>query len=196
MTQKPTPPLKAIFGLRNPGPDYEKTRHNAGGWFVEALAETLPNVQWQAFPKLKTQAAKVTLEGQPIWLAMPTTYMNESGQALQAFMKFYKINPNEILVAHDELDLLPGQTKLKYGGGHAGHNGLRDIFRAFGQNKDFLRLRIGIGHPGDKNKVTNFVLKAPGKQEQDAIETSIYEATRHIDKALAGDVEGFMREVH
>ncbi len=196
MTQKPIPKLKAIFGLRNPGPDYEKTRHNAGAWFVEHITATFSGVQWQAYPKLKVEATKVTLEGQDTWLVMPTTYMNESGQALQAFMNFYKISPEEILVAHDELDLLPGQVKLKLGGGHAGHNGLRDIFRAFGQNRDFLRLRVGIGHPGDKKNVTNFVLTPPNKVEQEAIETSVYDATRHLDKILAGDIEGFMRCLH
>ena len=153
-----TKSIQLIVGLGNPGAQYEDTRHNAGFWFVEQLARAYGG-SLQPEKKFFGYAARITIGGQDVRLLTPSTFMNRSGQAVNAIATFYKIPPQAILVAHDELDHPPGIGRLKQGGGHGGHNGLRDIISSLGNNKDFCRLRIGIGHPGNSKAVVNYVLK-------------------------------------
>lgn len=186
--------LKLIVGLGNPGRDYEGTRHNAGFWFVDALADaagaTLRNES-----KFHGEAAKIRLHGEDLWLLKPMTFMNRSGQAVSALARFYKIEPEQILVVHDELDLPPGGAKLKRGGGHAGHNGLRDIISAIG-SKDFLRLRLGIGHPGSAKQVSNYVLSKPGKDDRISIDHAIAEAERILPELIDDQLQKAMNLLH
>ena len=169
--------IKLIVGLANPGAEYAATRHNAGAWFVDLLAERL-RAPLRAEAKFFGYTSRVTLGGADVRLLVPTTFMNLSGKAVAAMASFFRINPDEILVAHDELDLPPGVAKFKLGGGHGGHNGLKDIISKLGNNPNFHRLRIGIGHPGDKNKVVGFVLGKPPVSEQKLIDEAIDEAAR------------------
>jgi PTH1 family peptidyl-tRNA hydrolase len=179
--------IRLIAGLGNPGPDYAATRHNAGFWFVEALADRL-RVTLSPERSYFGMAARANVAGHPVWLLEPTTFMNLSGKSVAALARFFKIEPNEILVAHDELDLMPGQVKLKLGGSHAGHNGLKDIHAQLGSG-DYWRLRIGIGHPGVKSEVINYVLKKPSPEHRVEIEKSIEQALSGIDLLLDGDME-------
>ena len=187
--------IKLIVGLGNPGPQYETTRHNAGAWLVEELAK-----QYQATLKPESKfhglAGRGLIAGQDIRLLIPTTFMNRSGQAIAAVAQFYKVAPEEILVAHDELDLQPGQVRLKQGGGHGGHNGLRDTISQLGNNKNFYRLRIGIGHPGDKKLVTGFVLGKAPASEQNLIDEAIDASCRQIGAIVTGDHAPAMNELH
>jgi len=191
--------LHLIVGLGNPGAEYEKTRHNAGFWFIDLIAaQTSSNLSVDA--KMFGLTGKLNLEAklnptQDKWLLKPTTFMNASGKAVAALANYYKITPAEILVAHDELDLPAGSVKLKFGGGHGGHNGLKDIHAALG-TADYWRLRIGIDHPGDKNEVINYVLKAPTMQENDALQDSIHAAAGVMPFLLAGDFENAMLKLH
>ena len=169
--------IKLIVGLANPGAEYAATRHNAGAWFVDLLAERL-RAPLREEAKFLGYTSRVTLGGEDVRLLVPTTFMNLSGKAVAAMASFFRINPDEILVAHDELDLPPGVAKFKLGGGHGGHNGLKDIISKLGNNPNFHRLRIGIGHPGDKNKVVSFVLGKPPVSEQKLIDEAIDEAAR------------------
>ncbi|EEY5722302.1 aminoacyl-tRNA hydrolase [Escherichia coli] len=169
--------IKLIVGLANPGAEYAATRHNAGAWFVDLLAERL-RASLREEAKFFGYTSRVTLGGEDVRLLVPTTFMNLSGKAVAAMASFFRINPDEILVAHDELDLPPGVAKFKLGGGHGGHNGLKDIISKLGNNPNFHRLRIGIGHPGDKNKVVGFVLGKPPVSEQKLIDEAIDEAAR------------------
>ncbi|HBL8920248.1 TPA: aminoacyl-tRNA hydrolase [Escherichia coli] len=169
--------IKLIVGLANPGAEYAATRHNAGAWFVDLLAERL-RAPLREEAKFFGYISRVTLGGEDVRLLVPTTFMNLSGKAVAAMASFFRINPDEILVAHDELDLPPGVAKFKLGGGHGGHNGLKDIISKLGNNPNFHRLRIGIGHPGDKNKVVGFVLGKPPVSEQKLIDEAIDEAAR------------------
>ncbi|EFF1836205.1 TPA: aminoacyl-tRNA hydrolase [Escherichia coli] len=169
--------IKLIVGLANPGAEYAATRHNAGAWFVDLLAERLRGPLREE-AKFFGYTSRVTLGGEDVRLLVPTTFMNLSGKAVAAMASFFRINPDEILVAHDELDLPPGVAKFKLGGGHGGHNGLKDIISKLGNNPNFHRLRIGIGHPGDKNKVVGFVLGKPPVSEQKLIDEAIDEAAR------------------
>ncbi|HHV3085266.1 TPA: aminoacyl-tRNA hydrolase [Escherichia coli] len=169
--------IKLIVGLANPGAEYAATRHNAGAWFVDLLAERLRALLREE-AKFFGYTSRVTLGGEGVRLLVPTTFMNLSGKAVAAMASFFRINPDEILVAHDELDLPPGVAKFKLGGGHGGHNGLKDIISKLGNNPNFHRLRIGIGHPGDKNKVVGFVLGKPPVSEQKLIDEAIDEAAR------------------
>jgi PTH1 family peptidyl-tRNA hydrolase len=161
--------LRLIVGLGNPGADYSKTRHNAGFWFCERLARELG-------VSLSREARFHGLTGnaraQNLWLLLPQNFMNNSGQSVQALTHFYRIEPAEMLVVHDELDLPPGQMRLKFGGGLGGHNGLKDI-TAHLATQDYWRLRIGIGHPGDRNEVVNYVLKPPRAEERDEIDGAL-----------------------
>lgn len=166
-----TPP-RLIVGLGNPGVEYTETRHNAGFWFCERLADAL-GARFSHESRFHGLVAKAPASG--ALLLMPQTFMNRSGQAVGALARFYRISPAEILVVHDELDIPPGQLRLKFGGGLGGHNGLKDITAHCG-TQDFWRLRIGIGHPGDRNEVINFVLKRPGREEQALIDESIARA--------------------
>lgn len=186
--------IKLIVGLGNPGNQYEQTRHNAGFWFVEEVARQY-NVQFRPETKFLGEAARIQSNGQDFWLLKPSTFMNRSGQSIQALAKFYKIPVEAILVAHDELDLDPGVARLKKSGGHGGHNGLRDTIAALG-TKDFQRLRLGIGHPGDRNKVVDFVLKAPSKPEYQQIDDAIYQASKVLPLVLNGEQEKAMNELH
>ncbi|MDP1651248.1 MAG: aminoacyl-tRNA hydrolase [Rhodocyclaceae bacterium] len=161
--------LKLIVGLGNPGPDYSQTRHNAGFWFCERLAREL-NVSFAR--ESRYQGLVANARAQNLWLLMPQTFMNRSGQSVQALMNFYRIQPAEMLVVYDELDIPPGQSRLKFGGGLGGHNGLKDITAHLG-TQDYWRLRIGIGHPGDKNDVVSYVLKPPRKEEAGEIDATI-----------------------
>lgn len=189
------PGIRLIVGLGNPGPEYVKTRHNAGFWFIDELAwqhKTTLNHENKFFGEV----GRASLAGgADLWLQKPATFMNLSGQAVVALAKFYKILPDEILVVHDELDLLPGTARFKQGGGHGGHNGLKDIIAKLG-SPNFWRLRLGIGHPGDRNEVANFVLKKPRSEEQTAIDEAIIKALQQMPKVLSGDMATAMKELH
>lgn len=176
---------KLIVGLGNPGPEYVETRHNAGFWFCEQLAREL-GVSLAHESRFHGVVGNARAAG--VWILLPQTYMNRSGQSVGALARFYRILPSEILVVHDELDILPGQLKLKCGGGNGGHNGLKDIQAHLG-TPDFWRLRIGIGHPGDRNQVANFVLHRPSRDEQTLIDESIGRALDAWPKMLAGEWE-------
>ena len=187
--------IKLIVGLGNPGSEYESTRHNAGFWFVHRLAQQ-ENIKLTPEKKFFGLAGKGKIASQDIWLLMPTTYMNNSGQAVAALANFYKIAPSEILVVHDELDMPPGIAKFKIGGGHGGPNGLRDIITKLGNQNGFHRLRIGLGHPGDKSRVTGHVLGKPSKTESKNIDTLIDEAIRVLPLAVSGDMPKAMNQLH
>jgi PTH1 family peptidyl-tRNA hydrolase len=160
--------IRLIVGLGNPGKKYDRTRHNAGFWWVDAIAER-GKATWSKQSRFSGQTAKVEVDGREFWLLKPDTYMNESGRSVASFTHFHRIEPAEMLVVHDELDLPPGTVKLKKGGGTGGHNGLTDIVEAL-DTKEFWRLRIGIGHPGHKDLVADFVLHTAGKNEQALID--------------------------
>lgn len=187
--------IKLIVGLGNPGRDYERTRHNAGADFVTELARHY-GAQLTSDPKLFGLVGRITVGGHDLRLINPTTYMNRSGQAVAAMANYYKILPNEILVAHDELDLPCGVAKLKFAGGHGGHNGLRDIIASLGNSKDFYRLRLGIDHPGNSKAVANYVLKRATQTEQLDIDNAIDRSIKVIDLIAAGEFEKAMNSLH
>ena len=188
-------PIRLIVGLGNPGAEYEHTRHNAGFWLVERLARQ-EGISLSPDKKFFGLAGKGRIGGQECYLLLPTTFMNRSGQSVEALANFYKIKTSEILVVHDELDMPPGIAKFKTGGGHGGQNGLRDIIARMSNQKDFHRLRIGIGHPGDKNLVTGHVLGRASKAEQQAIDSVIDEALRVLPDAISGDLPKAMNRLH
>lgn len=187
------PALIAIVGLGNPGPEYDRTRHNAGFWFADAVAERWRG-SFRTESKFFGQLARVRIEGSEVLLLKPSTFMNRSGQAVQALMQFYKLTPAELLVAHDELDLPAGEMRLKLGGGHGGHNGLRDIHKPLGDG--YRRLRIGIGHPGDKNLVLNYVLGRPSKADEDAIQQGIARAADALPVWLGQSWDKALQQLH
>ncbi|WP_459747857.1 aminoacyl-tRNA hydrolase [Pseudomonas sp. 3A(2025)] len=187
--------IKLIVGLGNPGAEYEQTRHNAGALFVERIAAA-ERVSLVAERKFFGLTGRYSHQGQDVRLLIPTTYMNRSGQAVAALAGFYRIGIDEILVAHDELDLPPGVAKLKVGGGHGGHNGLRDIIAQLGNQNTFHRLRVGIGHPGDASKVSGFVLGRAPRAEQEKIDTSIDFALGVLPDILAGQWNRAMKNLH
>ncbi len=186
--------IKLFVGLGNPGPDYEATRHNAGFWWTEALAREL-KVTPVLDKNYHGRVARTTVAGQTVWLLEPLTFMNLSGKSVAALARFFKIAPEEILVAHDELDIVPGQAKLKFGGSHAGHNGLRDVHAQLGTG-DYWRLRIGVGHPGVKAEVINWVLKKPSQEHRVAIEDSIARSLKALPALLAGEMEKATMLIH
>jgi PTH1 family peptidyl-tRNA hydrolase len=187
--------IRLLVGLGNPGPEYEATRHNAGFWWVDAAAARL-GARLSFDRGYHGLVARVTRPGgEPLWLLEPQTFMNLSGKSVAALARFFKIAPAEILVAHDELDLLPGHVKLKQGGSAAGHNGLKDIVAQLGST-DFWRLRLGIGHPGVKSEVINYVLKKPSAEHRDAIDRCIDRTLDALDLLLAGAMERAMMKVH
>lgn len=186
--------IKLFVGLGNPGPDYEATRHNAGFWWLEALAREL-KATLQPDKAYYGRVARTTAHGQTLWLLEPQTFMNASGKSVAALARFFKIQPEEILVAHDELDIVPGQVKLKLGGSHAGHNGLRDIHAQLG-SADYWRLRLGIGHPGVKSEVIHWVLKKPSAEHRIAIEECIDRTLKAVPHLLAGEMEKATQVVH
>lgn len=189
-----TTPIKLIVGLGNPGEKYHETRHNAGFLFLDEVCRDF-NVGLQANKNCFGRLAQFTTGGETIRLLAPDTFMNLSGKAVVACMNFYKIAINEVLVVHDELDHEPGSARLKMGGGHGGHNGLRDIVAQSG-SKDFLRLRLGVGHPGSAKAVSGYVLKKAPKIEHEQIETAIVAASRVLPKILTGDLQLAMNELH
>ncbi|CND95782.1 peptidyl-tRNA hydrolase [Yersinia rohdei] len=187
--------IKLIVGLANPGAEYAQTRHNAGAWYVDLLAER-HNQSLKEESKFFGYTARLNLAGQDIRLLVPSTFMNLSGKAVAAMAGFYRILPEEILVAHDELDIPPGVAKMKLGGGNGGHNGLKDIQSKLGNNPNFYRLRIGIGHPGDKSKVTGFVLGKPPASEQALIDDTIDESIRCTEILLTEGITKAMNRLH
>jgi PTH1 family peptidyl-tRNA hydrolase len=187
--------VKLIVGLGNPGGEYRGTRHNAGADFVEELARQSSS-SLQAESKFFGMAGRVTLSGHDLRLLIPTTFMNRSGKSVAAMAQFFKIAPAEILVAHDELDIPAGTARFKRGGGHGGHNGLRDIVPALGNDKNFFRLRIGIGHPGHASKVTGYVLGAPSQVDRGRIDACIDEAIAALPLLLDGDGTKAMTRLH
>ncbi|MGY4676239.1 aminoacyl-tRNA hydrolase [Pasteurella sp. P03HT] len=172
--------IKLIVGLGNPGDKYADTRHNAGEWLIDRLARRF-NLTLVPENKYFGKTARALINGQEIRFLVPTTFMNLSGKAISALANFYRIKPEEILVIHDELDLPPGVAKIKQGGGHGGHNGLRDTIAQLANNKNFYRLRIGIGHPGDKNAVSAYVLGKPSPTDWQRIERVLEEATDCVE---------------
>lgn len=187
--------IQLIVGLANPGPEYQNTRHNAGAWFIEELCRA-NNTSLKNDPKYFGYTAQVTISGHPVRLLVPTTFMNLSGKSVSALANFFKIKPEQILVAHDELDMDPGTAKFKLGGSHGGHNGLRDIIAKMANNKNFYRLRIGIGHPGSKEKVTGWVLGKAPQADQEKIEAAIDEATRSVDIWFKQDLKKAQSRLH
>ena len=187
--------IKLIVGLGNPGNEYRGTRHNAGADFVEELARQY-NCSLQAESKFWGMAGRLALSGHDLRLLIPTTFMNRSGKAVAAMAQFYKIAADEILVAHGELDIPAGTARFKRGGGHGGHNGLRDIVPSLGNDKNFYRLRIGIGHPGHASKVTGHVLGAPSQVDRSRIDASIDEAIAALPLLLNGDDTKAMTRLH
>ena len=187
--------IKLVAGLGNPGTEYRGTRHNAGADFVEELARQ-SGVSLQPESRFFGLTARITLAGHDLRLLIPTTFMNRSGQSVAAMASFFKIPPEAILIAHDELDIPPGSARFKQGGGHGGHNGLRDIVPALGNNREFHRLRIGIGHPGHASKVTGYVLGAPSREDRDRIDACINEAIAALPLLLDGDSTKAMTRLH
>lgn len=188
-------PLQLIVGLGNPGTEYDRTRHNAGADFVTEVAYKL-GTTLSPESKFFGLTARASLNGQDLRLLIPTTFMNRSGQAIGAMAQFFKIPPEAILVAHDELDLPPGTARLKHSGGHGGHNGLRDTIKALGNNRDFNRLRLGIGHPGSASQVVGYVLKRAPVDDQRLIDEAIARAVDVLPKAASGDWAAAMNELH
>ena len=183
-----------IVGLGNPGAQYAQTRHNAGFWFVDELARQY-NAEFKEDKKYKAEICHLTINNEKVTLLKPSTFMNLSGQSVAAYANFFKIAPDQILVAHDELDFEAGKIKLKQGGGHGGHNGLRDIIARLG-DKNFIRLRIGIGHPGDSKQVTNYVLGKPHPEDRISIDNSIDAASRVTPDIVKGELQKAMQNLH
>ncbi len=186
--------IKLIVGLGNPGKNYQEHRHNAGFWFVESLA-TLNSSKFTIQSKFVGETCSFSLSSKKIFLLKPQTYMNNSGGSIKSFLNYYDISPEETLVVHDELDLPTGTVKIKLGGGHGGHNGLRDIIKAAG-SQNFYRLRIGIGHPGSKDEVIDYVLNAPSKIELSAIQESMSRASNIVELLVKGSFEDAMKALH
>lgn len=187
--------LKLIVGLGNPGPQYRHNRHNAGAWFLSRVASDFHG-ELRTESKFFGEAGRITIAGQDVRLLFPTTFMNRSGQSVSAFCSYFDIAPENMLVAYDEIDFDVGMTKYKHGGGHGGHNGIRDIISALGDQKDFYRLRIGVGHPGNKALVANYVLADPSKKEAEIIDGDIDHAIRTLPHAVKGAWQTAMHELH
>ncbi len=187
-------PVQLIVGLGNPGPKYEQTRHNVGFVFVDELARS-KGVSFKSENKFHGDVCKLSLAGNELWLLKPNTFMNLSGKSVATLARFYKITPELILVVHDELDIPPGQLRLKQGGGHGGHNGLRDMIAQLG-SKEFMRLRVGIGHPGQSRDVSNYVLGKASRDEQIDIDAAIDEALHTLPKIIEGEMQVAMNHLH
>jgi PTH1 family peptidyl-tRNA hydrolase len=186
--------IRLIVGLGNPGAEYEATRHNAGFWWVDGLAAKL-GARLNAERSYHGLVARVNRPEGPLWLLEPMTFMNRSGQSVAALARFFKIAPDEVLVVHDELDLAPGQAKLKFGGGSGGHNGLKDIHAQLG-SANYWRLRLGIGHPGVKAEVVDYVLRKPSPDEREALQACIARTLEAAADLLAGDMERATMKIH
>lgn len=189
----PAAPIRIIAGLGNPGAQYHDTRHNAGFWFADDLERRFEG-RFHPEQKFHGDLARVAVNGNPVFLFKPTTFMNRSGQALRAIADFYKVSTAGVLVVHDEIDLPPGTVRLKRGGGHGGHNGLRDIVAHLG--RDFWRLRIGVGHPGHRDQVIQFVLARPDRDAEGLIRAAMDEALSVIPLVVGGDMERAMHRLH
>jgi peptidyl-tRNA hydrolase, PTH1 family len=186
--------LRLIVGLGNPGAEHLGTRHNAGFWFVDALAE-LERARFGAESRLRGETAKISVNGEAVWLLKPSTFMNRSGISVTSALRYWKIEPEQMLVAHDDLDLPPGAARLKFDGGHGGQNGLRDIFAHLGHGR-FHRLRLGIGHPGDRDQVTNWVLGRPGRVDETAMRDAVARSLNVLPLAAGGDFNEAMKRLH
>jgi PTH1 family peptidyl-tRNA hydrolase len=185
--------IRIIAGLGNPEDKYERTLHNAGFWFVDALADKYGG-SFRYEKKFDAEYCKINLHSQDVWLVKPQSYMNLSGGPIRGVIDYYRLNVSELLVAHDEIDLPPGTTRLKMGGGHGGHNGLRDIIRHCGA--EFVRLRLGVGHPGDKSQVTNYVLKRGSADVERAIEDNIVEAVDVMPLLIEDGLNAATKALH
>ena len=183
-----------IVGLGNPGPKYAETRHNAGFWFLDALLEGQGAVL-KSSPRIKAESARLSLYGRDCIVLRPTGFMNRSGFSVRAAIDYFKASPAEMLIAYDDLDLSPGDVRLKKGGGHGGHNGLRDVFRHI-EEREFLRLRIGIGHPGNRDAVTRYVLGRSPRQIREVVDSAISRAVSVMPKVLEGRVQEAMTQLH
>ncbi|KAA2284151.1 aminoacyl-tRNA hydrolase [Arenimonas fontis] len=186
--------LRLVVGLGNPGAEHARTRHNAGFWFLDALAESA-GARFGLEAKLFGETARAHLAGHDLWLLRPATWMNASGRSVAAALRYWKIEPEQALVAHDELDLPPGTARLKFDGGHGGQNGLRDIIQHLGHGR-FHRLRLGIGHPGHKDRVTPWVLGRPGRDDEAAILRAVDDALAVLPLAVAGQFNEAMKRLH
>ena len=186
--------IRLLVGLGNPGPEYAATRHNAGFWFIDAAARAL-RVNLAPERSYFGIAGRASTAHGPVWLLQPMTFMNLSGKSVAALARFFKIEPAQVLVVHDELDLMPGHMKLKLGGSPAGHNGLKDIHAQLG-TPDYWRLRLGIGHPGVKSEVVDYVLRKPPLAEREAIDKSIEQSIGALDLLLAGEMDRAMMAIH
>ena len=189
--------IRLIVGLGNPGAEYEDTRHNAGFWWVDTLAEQLraPLLPERSYQARVARVNNAPGASGPIWLLEPMTFMNRSGVSVSTLARFFKIAPQEVLIVHDELDLQPGQAKLKFGGSAAGHNGLKDVHQMLG-SQDFWRLRLGIGHPGVKAEVVNYVLKKPAAEHREAIARATAQSLQALEPLLSGDMDRALAVVH
>jgi PTH1 family peptidyl-tRNA hydrolase len=190
---EPALPIRLIVGLGNPGSEYACTRHNAGWWFVDALAAQRSTV-WRRDSRRNLDVAPLHSHAAQLWLIKPTAFMNRSGLPVAEFVSFYRIDTSEILIVHDEIDLPPGVARLKYGGGHGGHNGLRDVIEHLGAQ--FWRLRLGVGHPGSKDLVIDAVLDRPPVIEQEQIEQALKRALEVIPELLAGETQRAIHRLH
>ncbi len=186
--------IQLIVGLGNPGQQYEKTRHNAGFWFIDAIAR-IHGISLKSEHKFHGEVGKGYIDGEEVWLLKPMTFMNKSGQGIAALARFYKIDAENILIAHDELDLSPGTVRLKKGGGHGGHNGLRDTVAQLG-TKEFQRLRLGIGHPGHASQVSGYVLSKAPAIDQALTEGAIDKALDNLSLIISGDLQKAMNRLH
>ena len=185
--------LKIIAGLGNPEPQHERTLHNAGFWFVDAVARKFGG-EFRYDKKFDAELCKTSIRGEDVWLVKPQSYMNLSGGPVRAVLDYYRIGVDDLLVAHDEIDLPPGTVRLKVGGGHGGHNGIRDVIRHCGPN--FVRLRLGVGHPGEKEKVTGYVLKKASADVERAIEDNIDDAVRVLETWVDDNLNAAMKALH
>ena len=185
--------IRIIAGLGNPEDKYERTLHNAGFWFVDALARKYDG-SFRYEKKFDADYCRINLQGEEVWLVKPQSYMNNSGQPVRGLLDYYRLSVDELLVAHDEIDLPPGTTRLKEGGGHGGHNDLRDIIQHCGP--DFLRLRLGVGHPGEKDQVTGYVLKRGSSDTEVAIKSDIDDAMAVMPELVDGDIPAAMKKLH
>ena len=191
-------PIRLIVGLGNPGPEYEQTRHNTGFWLVDNLANSLPGTRLQRDSRYNAMLAKTSIAGKEVWLLEPLTFMNRSGQSVGALARFFKIAADEVLVVHDELDLMPGIARLKKGGSAGGHNGLKDITAALG-TQDYWRLRLGIGHPRTlslQQQVADFVLHRPRREDQELIEQAIEKSLQVMPQIVEGKFEAATMKLH
>ncbi len=188
-----TKPIRIIAGLGNPEEKYERTLHNAGFWFVDELARKYGG-SFRYEKKFDADYCRINLHGEDVWLVKPQSYMNCSGQPIRGMLDYYRLRASQLLVAHDEIDLPPGTVRLKEGGGHGGHNGLRDIIKHCGN--EFLRLRLGVGHPGEKHKVTNYVLKRGSADIEAAVERNIDDAIDVMPELVDGNVSAAMKKLH